>query len=61
MLGTDIVVLGHLLTPRGRVGLDKIERSCSEIPEAQASPRDAHHQVRALADDQLKREGNMLL
>ena len=54
-------MLGHLLTPRGRVGLDKIERPGSEIPEAQAGPRDAHHQVRALADDQLKREGNMLL
>ena len=43
----------NFLTPCGCVGLDKVERPGCEIPEAQPGPRDAHHQVRALAENQL--------
>ena len=42
-----------LLTPCRRIGLDEIERPCGEIPETEPVPGDAHHQVSALAEDQL--------
>ena len=42
-----------MLTPCRHVGLDKVERPGGEIPESQAGPRDAHHQVGSLAEDQL--------